>query len=506
MSKAVPDPLDGLGYVTFFEMSLDHLCVAGFDGYWKRLNPSWSRTLGWTHQEMMAVPLVEFVHPDDRTGVLTARGNLTHGQPLLGLTNRYRCKDGSYRWFEWRSVADVRRELVYAIARDVTAEREAAAELDRLRRQLMLADRLASVGTLAAGVAHEINNPLAYVCANLDMLIEELAGEHGERLEMAREAREGADRIRTIVRGLKTFSRSEAERRQVIDVIPVIELSINMANNEIRHRARLVRDYGPIPHVEADDSRLGQVFINLLVNAAQAMSEHDAERNEIRIATSTDAAGNAVIDVFDTGRGIPPDALEHIFEPFFTTKPAGVGTGLGLSICHNIVSAMGGQLVASNRPGGGASFRLTLPRATSTPVIVPPRPQPAPTTRRASVLVVDDDVSVAASLGRQLRQHDVTSVTTARAALDLVLAGKPFDVILSDLMMPGMSGMELHAELVRTTPDLASRMVFITGGAFTTAANEFLDRIDNDRLDKPFTGAEVRAAIERVLDRGHSTR
>jgi PAS domain S-box-containing protein len=495
MSKAAPDLL---GYATFFEMSLDHLCVAGFDGYWKRLNPSWSRTLGWTDEEMMAVPLIEFVHPDDRVGVLTARSNLTHGQPLLKLTNRYRRKDGSYRWFEWRSVADVPRELVYAIARDVTAERDAAAELERLRRQLMLADRMASVGTLAAGVAHEINNPLAYVCSNLDMLIEQLAD---EPLQMAREAREGADRIRTIVRGLKTFSRSEAERRRVIDVVPVLELSVNMANNEIRHRARLVRDFGPIPPVEADDSRLGQVFINLLVNAAQAIVEHDAEHNEIRITTSTDAAGNALIEVTDTGRGIPPDALEHIFEPFFTTKPPGVGTGLGLSICHNIVSAMGGQLVASNRPGGGASFRLTLPRATSAPAVAPPRLPPAPTTRRASVLVVDDDAAVATALARQLRQHEVTSVISAREALELLHAGKTFDVILSDLMMPGMSGMELHAEVLRMSPDLAARMVFITGGAFTAAANAFLDTIENERLDKPFTGADVRAAIERVLNR-----
>jgi CheY-like chemotaxis protein len=306
-----------------------------------------------------------------------------------------------------------------------------------------------------------------------------------------------------IVRGLKTFSRAEAERRRVIDVIPVIELSVNMANNEIRHRAHLVRDYGPIPHVEADDARLGQVFINLLVNAAQAIGDAGAEHNEIRITTSTDAAGNALIDVSDTGRGIPLDALEHIFEPFFTTKPAGVGTGLGLSICHTIVSGMGGHIVASNRPTGGASFRLTLPRATTAPVIPAPRPQPTSTTRRASVLVVDDDASVASSLARQLRQHDVTSVTTARAALDLLHAGKAFDVILSDLMMPGMSGMELHAEVARMSPDLASRIVFITGGAFTAAANAFLDCIENERLDKPFTGPEVRAAIDRVLDRGH---
>lgn len=510
-----PLDLDISGDREFFEMSLDHLCVAGFDGYWKRLNPSWTRTLGFTAEELMACPLIEFVHPDDREPTLAARGRLKHGEPLRALINRYRSKDGTYRWFEWRSVSNVERELVYAIARDVTAEREAQRVLqeareaqDRMQRQLMLADRLASVGTLAAGVAHEINNPLAYVLTNLDLIIEDLAEaangspstRFAEAIVMAREAREGTERIRKIVRGLKTFSRAEEERRTVIDVTDVLDLSLQMTLNEIRHRARLVKDYGPLPLVEGDDSRLGQVFINLLVNAAQAIGDGDPDGNEIRLVTGTDAAGDAFVEIYDTGPGIPTDAMDRIFDPFFTTKAIGIGTGLGLSICHNIVTSMGGKLTATNRDSGGAVFRVTLPAASG------PRPEGPTSTplastsaRRAAILVVDDEVSLGQVLQRRLRDHDVTAVTSAREALDLLARDAHFDVILSDLMMPEMSGMQLYDEIFRRRPEIALRVVFMTGGAFTGAAPEFLERVPNECLEKPFTESALRAAIQRIV-------
>lgn len=617
-SHALPHDWLEIGDAEFFEMSLDHLCVAGFDGYWKRVNPSWTRTLGWSREELTSRPLIEFCHPDDREGVLAARRRLFAGLPVPPITNRYRCKDGSYRWFEWRSVSNVDRRLVYAIARDVTAEKdaqrinqelteslkatlngiaegviatradgavarmnpvaerltgwsaseamgkplsevfrtfedrphsrllrrdgtelpiavsraplessdggmrgavlvfrdmtaenEARDEQERLQRQLVLADRMASLGTLAAGVAHEINNPLAYIVANIDVIVEELArvddtslpARAADCVKLARDARDGADRIRRIVRGLMTFSRSDAERRAVIDVHPVIELSIDMTLNEIRHRARLVKDYGAVPPVEADDSRLGQVFINLLVNAAQAIPEGDTEGNEIRIVTRADEAGRAVIEVGDTGPGIPESVLPRIFDPFFTTKPIGVGTGLGLSICHTIVTSMGGQITASNGPSG-AVFRLVLPpapargRASKDSMLRPVRATPA--VRRAAVLVVDDDRAVAASIRRVLRAHDVTLAASAEEALDRILADERFDVILSDLMMPGMSGMDLYDELARRRAPMAERMVFITGGAFTPAASAFLDRVPNRRLEKPFSPEELRAVVEKL--------
>jgi PAS domain S-box-containing protein len=491
-----------------FEMSLDLLCVAGFDGYLKQVNSSWSRTLGWSVEELTSRPSIELVHPDDRAATLAARHELFEGVPLHGLVNRYLCKDGSYRWFEWRSIAHADRGVVYCVARDVTADREAKRVHEQLHRQLLLADRMASVGTLAAGIAHEINNPLAFVMVNLDTLLQELAQvrENGAQpniegwAALALEAQQGTERIQKIVRGLKTFSRAEDERRAVIDLGPVLALSIEMTANEIRQRARLQTDFGPTPPVEADDGRLGQLFINLLVNAAQAVG--DTGSHEIRVSTSTDAAGRAVVEIRDTGPGIPESALPRIFDPFFTTKPIGIGTGLGLSICHSIVTALGGELTAENHSQGGALFRVVLPAAARAPAPAkeetPPTAKP-PTPRRARVLIVDDESAVAMAIARTLAAHEVTVVTSARDALER-LSEVPFDVVISDLMMPEMSGMELYDEIQRRLPHIVDRIVFVTGGAFTASARAFLERVPNPRLEKPFAPKAMRALVERVCN------
>jgi PAS domain S-box-containing protein len=495
----------------FFEMSIDNVCVAGMDGYFKRVNPSWTRTLGWTPEELMSRPSVDFVYPEDREATLAGRKRLQAGEDLGPLVNRYLCKDGTYRWFEWRSVAHVGRKLVYAVARDITEQKLAELQLaeakelqEKLQRQLVFADRMACVGTLAAGVAHEINNPLAYVSANITLMAESLralnAEVSSERLselcEMASEVQEGAERIRKIVRGLKTFSRAEEERRTVVDVRPLLELSINMAFNEIRHRARLVKDYGPIPLVDADEARLGQVFINLLINAAQALPEGSSDDNEIRIVTATDAAGRAIIEVRDTGAGIPAPLLGRVFDPFFTTKQLGVGTGLGLSICHNIVSALGGDISVTSELGVGTTFRLVLPPSLGqrdvAPVIASAPKKPIAC---AAVLVLDDEPAIGVVLRRVLRDHEVTVVTTAREALELLRSGKHFDIIFSDLMMPEMSGMDFYAELTRGFPHATERVIFVSGGAFTPSAQAFLDRIPNQRLEKPFDARNVREIV-----------
>jgi PAS domain S-box-containing protein len=387
------------------------------------------------------------------------------------------------------------------IARDISQQ-------IKLQERLVIADRMVSVGTLAAGMAHEINNPLAYVTANLDVVLEELqaigGGSPSSRIKdlegMVLEARGGSERIRKLVRELMTFSRPEAERRAVIEVRPVIELAIGMAFNEIRHRARLVKDYGAIPPVCADDARLGQVFINLLVNAAQSIAEGNVEDNEIRIVTATDEAGRAVMEIRDTGPGVPAAVIGRIFDPFFTTKAVGVGTGLGLSICHNIVTGMGGEITVRNNAGRGATFRVVLP-ASGRPV--EPNPivsrEVVAASRRGAVLIVDDEPAVGVILGRVLRDHDVTLLTRAREAVDLIVGGKHFDVIISDLMMPDMSGIELYNELVRRQPDAAQRMIFISGGAFTEGASSFLDRVANERLEKPFDAEKVRALVQRFI-------
>jgi PAS domain S-box-containing protein len=492
----------------FFDVSRDLLCISGLDGYFKRLNQRWTEILGWTHEELMSKAWLELVHDDDRAMTIEAMSELKVGRAVEALTNRYRCKDGTYRWLEWRAAPSIERGITHAAARDNTERRRAEETEEKTRKQLVLAERLVSVGTLAAGVAHEINNPLTYVAANLDMIVDEIhtlsggspSGRMREIEEMALEALQGAERIKKIVRGMKTFSRAdEEERRAVVDVRPVLELSINIAFNEIRHRARLVKDYGATPLIEADDARLGQVFVNLLVNAAQAIPEGDVEANEIRIVTSTDAAGRAVVEVRDTGPGIPPSALGRIFDPFFTTKPVGVGTGLGLAICHNIVTGMGGEVSVTSELGRGTTFRVVLAAASVQEI----RPVLEPATmaaagRQASILIVDDDEAVGASLGRLLREHRITLVTKASEALER-LASIQFDIILSDLMMPEMSGMDFFEELSKRDPNAAKRVIFVTGGAFTPAAEAFLARIKNDVIEKPIDPRTMRALVNKLL-------
>jgi two-component system, NtrC family, sensor kinase len=249
-----------------------------------------------------------------------------------------------------------------SIARDIT-------ERKQVQEKLRAADRMVSLGTLAAGLAHEVNNPIAYVLSNLRFIDEELESVVGseENPERWREVREalressmGAQRIRDIVRDLKTFSRGDEEQQGLVDLHAVLDSCANIARGEIRHRAQLVKDYGVLPAVQANESRLGQIFLNLIVNAAHAISEADGKSHEIRITTRQEGEW-VVVGVKDSGIGIPAENLSRLFDPFFTTKPIGVGTGLGLSICHGIVTGLGGRIAVESEPGHGSTFRVYLP-------------------------------------------------------------------------------------------------------------------------------------------------
>ena len=387
-----------------------------------------------------------------------------------------------------------------------------AREREQLQARLVEADRLTSLGTIAASVAHEINNPLAYAIANLELVANLLAdgtGGHGSpsspvALALA-DSREGLLRIRSIVRDLRTFSRPAADGIGPVDVEQVLDSSANIVISEISQRARLIKDYGGVPRVLANEARLGQVCLNLIVNAAQSIPEGHVDENEIRLSTRQDGHGRVIIEVRDTGEGIAEPLLAHIFEPFFTTKPLSNGTGLGLSICKDLVERFGGTLTVDSVVGKGSLFRINfpelgsgLPRGAEVVKRDADAAEPTPA-RRGRVLVVDDEPRLCAILARLLStEHDVTTFTSAASAVERIASGQRFDVIFSDLMMPGMSGMDLHAELTRIAPQQAKRMVFLTGGAFTPKASEFIGTVRNRLLDKPFEYA-VLAALAREL-------
>ena len=260
--------------------------------------------------------------------------------------------------------------LPVAVEREVL-DCQVRVEQTRMRERLLLSERLVSVGTLAAGVAHEINNPLAVAMANLECLLEAPAPKPGAVgptevvafAEPLRDIDEALKRIRDIVRDVKLFSRPQESTTSAIDVRSVIESSLRMAWNAIRHRLHVVKEFDAVPLVTANESRLGQVVLNLIVNAAQAAPEGRVDDNTLRLVTRTTEDGRAVIEVADTGCGIPKENLERIFDPFFTTKPAGVGTGLGLAICHTIIAELGGEIEVDSEVGRGTTFRLLLPQA-----------------------------------------------------------------------------------------------------------------------------------------------
>ncbi len=395
--------------------------------------------------------------------------------------------------------------LILAFARPIDDRRRT----EELERHLIVSDRMASVGVLAAGVAHEINNPLASVVVNLDLALEDIASATAsgtlspEVMEELRDAKQAAERVRLIVRDLRVFSRAQDDKRGPVDVENVLDSSVRMAWNEIRHRARLIRRYSSPPAIEASESRLGQVFLNLIVNAAQAIREGDYQNNAISISTSLDASNRVLITIADTGVGMSTETQKRIFTPFFTTKPAGVGTGLGLALCKQIVTSLGGEITWESEVGKGTTFLLAFPASSRRAEGIRESLRPVlPATRRGRILVIDDDEMFAQAVRRVLAaEHSITWSPGAAQAVALLRQGERFDVILCDVMMPQITGVELYDTLSREFPEQAAKVVLISGGPFTPSAREFFEEVPNPRLEKPIAPRDLRALINELVAR-----
>jgi len=419
--------------------------------------------------------------------MMTARGTI---YPLLGKSGKVVAIEGLFM--------------------DVSAEHAA-------RTRLIQADRLTTLGTLAAGVAHEINNPAAFILLGLDMMGRLLDGAGSafdsdaskEILELLSELRDSTRRIVDIVRDLRMFARAPGgTRRMAVDVNRTVESALTLTRGQVVERAEVVRDLGDVPHVLIDEGRLGQVLVNLLVNAAQAIPRGTRGEAKVFVTTRSHDGRMVEIEIRDTGAGIPPEIQERIWDPFFTTKDPGAGTGLGLSISREIIDRSGGRMymespVPGTDPPGGTRFIIELPASATALSSFPPMPTWPPRSigGPARVLIIEDEAALARALSTEIgRMHQVQLVPNAAEALR-VLETKPFDVILCDVRMPGMSGEALFEMVRKDRPQVAVRFVFMTGVGFGADFERFLSESGRPILEKPFSVEDALTIIRKVVSK-----
>ncbi|KFE67567.1 PAS domain S-box protein [Hyalangium minutum] len=518
-----------------FEQAAVGIAHVSVSGQVMRANSRLGEIWGYTIQEVVEHGFADLTHPEDMGPDLDLAMQVLDGViPRYSLEKRFKHKQGFLIWCAL-TVSLVRKpdgmpDYFIAVIEDISRRRRAEEERDALlsreqqarteaeemvrhrsteleaaRSALVQAERLATAGQLAAGVGHEINNPLSYVLANQTFAIEELLrvkvptpGVDMEEVQRAlMQAQLGAERIRDIVRDLRTFARGDPDTLGPVDIQATLEFSMSMAAPQLRQRARLVRKYEATPYAQGNESRLGQVFLNLLVNAAQAIPEGQVANNEVTVAVYETAEGWVTVEVSDTGSGIAAEHLPRIFEPFFTTKPVGVGTGLGLSVCHGIITGLGGTIEVESKLGKGTTFRVLLRSASQFEEDVPTLAPSLPTVIPRRVLVIDDDPEVRQALARIIgAPHQVELAETARTAQHwLLVKQEDYDIIFCDLMMPDITGMDLHDSIAAQRPEVLSKMVFMTAGAFTPRAASFMERVAARRIDKPFDPAKVRALL-----------
>jgi PAS domain S-box-containing protein len=380
---------------------------------------------------------------------------------------------------------------VTAIALDVTEHRQAERARKESETRMGLLERLAATGRLAAGVAHEINNPLTFVISNLEEVRSILpSGSANEELRrLVEEAIGGAARVAAIVRDLRVFARGPAQGEDRCAPAKAAESAAALAWNQIRHRASLERDFQPTPQAAISDGRLTQVLVNLLMNACLAIPEGRFHEHTIRVSVRY-VEPWIVIEVIDNGVGMSPETQAHIFEPFFSTRAPGEGMGLGLALCHTIVTEAGGNISVHSEVAKGTTFCIQLPTATSLPSEIAEnldddRAADDSGFRRLRLLVIDDEPLVGRSLARLLRDFEIVVEVRAKSALERLRGGEPFDAILCDLMMPEMSGMQFYESVCREMPELGHKILFMSGGAFGREGEAFVQRMEDRVFEKP---------------------
>jgi two-component system cell cycle sensor histidine kinase/response regulator CckA len=452
-------------------------------------------------EDIVGRSLLDFVPPEDRAPIALAMrraatnevSDARHEYRVLGAEGVVRrIQSGTAQLVDFEG-----EPARLVVLHDVT-------EQHRLREQAAISDRLASIGALAAGVAHEVNNPLTYVKLSLEIASREVAA-LGDTARTAKlqaslgHVREGTDRVLGIVRDLKMLSRIHDEPSEAVDLPALLDSTLALAGRAIASKAQIVRAYGPTPPALATRGGLGQVFLNLLTNAADAIPEGAPSHHVIRVTTRSDAAGRAVVEITDSGCGIRPDIGTRVFDPFFTTKPVGSGTGLGLPMCHRIVTELNGEIAFESAPGA-TTFRVTFPAAPPAAARNEEPKTPPPSRPRPRVLVVDDEPALLVAFARHFAdEYDMVTAPGARQALDILRDDERFDAVLADLMMADLTGIDLYEAVRENHPGLERRFLFMTGGVYTQRAQNFLSTVSNRCIEKPFDPGELLEAIDELV-------
>ena len=376
-----------------------------------------------------------------------------------------------------------------------------------LQAQLAQADRMASMGRLSAGLAHEINNPLSYVMGNLELVglnlaeLEQLEGASAQRAELhelVSDALDGTQRIAELVKSLRDFATVREDEPEIIELDAALDWALKILAGQIRQRARLVQRRTPGIHVRGDHGRLAQVFVNMIKNACQAIPPGAAADNRIEIGSSCEG-GEALITISDTGSGMDADTQARLFEPFYTTKAQGEGMGLGMAICHGIVTALAGSLSVVSEPGQGSTFTIRLPlQSAADAPAQDPADQALPPLR---LVLIDDEPLILRALEGLLVGHEIRTYCDPRLALDSLErdSAEQVDAVLCDVMMPELNGMQVHERLAKRRPELLERVLFMTGGVLIPEVQRFLDEIQRPALEKPIEGVHLRRALAELV-------
>lgn len=496
-----PDQPDD-GYHQLFNLSLDLLCIAGLDGRFIRVNPSWTRVLGWSEAELLERRVEDFMHPEDRERTLAARASLAKGIPVQGLENRYLCKDRTHRWLSWQSSISPDGFTVFAVARDITDQRQRA--YDRL-----VLSKLESTGILAGGIAHDFNNLLAGLMLNLEMVGLDQPTTPDQQLHL-RQARQAILAAKALTQQLIAFADGGVPSRQITDLAALLHESLDatLDGSSLHHESGIAADLWP---VDVDEEQLSQVIRGLVLNAREATDaggrvQLHADNVVFAHPFNDLPAGEYLrIQIADNGTGIPANILPRIFDPYFSTKQRGSqkGMGLGLTLAQTIIRKHRGAISIDSNPGRGTTVTLHLPANRGTQVR-PAQRAATPTGARPRVLVMDDEEILRETMALTLQQMGY-DVDVAADGSDAVAAyerarqtARPFAVVLLDLTVRGgMGGSEAMRQLQALDPSVSAALM--TGYTHESTFREYARHGFKGALAKPFSADALRDLLAQIV-------